>query len=144
MKKKFLNLILMLFMPFTLIGCVKTMKITDFDVFRNLPKNPSRIAFGTNSMSFIEEEGIYGELIEHEIQYETIEEIMEELFTVTYEGLQKNIKIDLHPIVRYLVIYDNHENNWKVELGLRHYKNRWYSPVNDYGLINLLYIAIST
>lgn len=133
----------MLLIPFTLTGCTKTMKITDFKVFKDLPKNPSRIVFGTNSMNFIEDEDIYGEPIEHEIQYEKIEEIMEELFTVTYEGLQKGIRIDLQPVVRYLVIYDNHENNWKVELGLRQHEDRWYSPINDDALINLLYISIT-
>ncbi|MDY0214681.1 MAG: hypothetical protein RBS24_04080 [Bacilli bacterium] len=119
------------------------LKISDFDGLGNLPKTPSRIVFGTNSMNYDENQGIYGEPIEYEIQIERVTEVMAELLTINYQGLQKDIAIDLPPIIRYLTIYDIHVNTWKVYLGLRWHDNRWYSPVNDDALITLLYSAIT-
>lgn len=72
MNKKLFLLIIGLITMILLSGCKQMMKITDFDDLKNLPKNPSRIVFGTNSRNFDENEGVYGEPIEYEVPFEKI------------------------------------------------------------------------
>lgn len=125
-----------------LVGCKNTMKITDFDGMRDLPRNPSRIVLGTNSMNFNEEDDIYGAPIEFEVQNVKIAEITDKLFSISYEAIPKNIDIDISPISRYLILYDDNGNKWTVNLGLRAHNGRLYSPVNDDELLTLLYETI--
>lgn len=70
---------------------------------------------------------------------EKIAVIAEKLFSVPYKILPENVDIDLSPIIRYLIFHDEDGNTWRVELGLRRHNERWYDPINDKELINLLY-----
>lgn len=139
MNKKWFLLIIGIIFTILLSGCKQTMKIADFDGLKDLPKNPSRIVFGTNSMNFDENESIYGEPIEYEVPNEKISQIAEKLFTISYKSLADNVDIDLSPIIRYVIFYNENGDTWKVQLGLKRQNERWYEPVNDKELIDFLY-----
>lgn len=141
MFKKVLILCVIVILVLVLAGC--KVAITDFQGFGDLPKNPSKIVFATNSMNFDEETGLYGDPIEYEVKSENITEIIEILFATKYKAFPKNVAIDLHPIKRYLVLYNDEGTTWTVHLGLRKYNERWYYPINDDDLITILYESIT-
>ena len=146
MVKKLTVLALMMVMVlglFGLGGCSSTLKITDFEGLGTLPRNPSKIIFATNSQNFYKDTEVYGDPIEYEIQSTKIAEVTEKLFSISYKAMDKNIKIDMSPIIRYLVFYDADGSTWTVGLGLRRHNGRWYSPVHDEDLIALLYESIT-
>ena len=137
MGKKSLYLGLLLIVIFTFAGCGGSLKITDFEGLKDLPKNPDRITFATNSQN-VDDDGIYGEPIEYEVQSAKIAEVTEKLFAISYKAEPKNIAIDPLPIIRILTFYNAEGKTWTVRLGLRRHGERWYSPIQDEALIALL------
>lgn len=134
---------IMLCWVFSFFGCSSTMRITDFNGLKDLPRNPSRIVFATNSQTFDEETELYGEPIEYEVKSTRIAEVTEKLFAISYKALDKNIEIDISPIIRILTFYNAEGAMWTVRLGLQRHNERWYSPVQDEALIMLLYESIT-
>lgn len=134
---------IMLFSVFGLGGCSSIVRIIDFEGLKDLPRNPSRIVFATNSQTFDEETVLYGEPIEYEIQSAKIAEVTEKLFVISYKALDKNIQIDMSPIIRTLTFFNTEGAKWTVQLGLRRHNERWYSPIQDDDLIALLYGSIT-
>lgn len=142
MFKKKIGLVVAIIMCLGLFaGCGRSLRITDFEGLNDLPKNPTKIIFGTNSKN-VNEDGIYGEPIEYEVPSLKIDEVMDKLFAVKYKALPKNIDIDISPIERYLIIY-NEDKSWIVKLGLQRHNGRWYDPINDKELVTLLYTFTS-
>lgn len=116
-------------------GCSK--KITNFDGLKDLPKNPSRLVYATNLHNEIED-GVYGELIEYEIERSKIAEITEKFFVITYNAMSKNIAIDMPPITRLLFFYNDDGVSWEVRIGLQRHNGRWYAPNQTDDLIAML------
>lgn len=142
--KKNILLGVMLIMSLGLLAaCQKTLSITDFDGLADLPRNPSRIVFGTNSNNYDDENGIYGEPIEYEIESEKSFEIIERLFDIKYKAYPKRTVIDLSPIINYLIFYTDDGEEWTVDLGLRRHNERWYYPTNGKDLITFLHESIT-
>lgn len=125
-----------------LAGCEKVMRITDFDGLKDLPRNPSRIMFGTNSQNYDDENGIYGDPIEHEIASNHIADVVDKLFAVRFEAYPEYVDIDLSPIIRYLVFYNDDSDTWTVYLGLIWHNGRWHYPIDNSDLITFLYELI--
>ena len=123
---------------FAFVGCNKTLKITDFEGLENLCQNPVKIVFETNAKNFDEEKDVYGETIEYEISSSRYTEITEKLFAISYKALDKYTLIDLYPIINILTFSDINGTEWTIHLGLRHHNTRWYSPINEEPLIELL------
>jgi len=125
------------------VGCGGLFKITDFEGLKDLPRNPSRIVFGTNSQNFDEDNEVYGDLIEYEIRDAKVTEVAEKLFAISYKAEPKDVVIDMPPITRILTFYNADGDTWTVRLGLQRHKERWYSPIQDEALIALLYESIT-
>ena len=123
-------------------GCGSSLKITNFEGLKDLPRNPTKIIFATNSQN-VTDDGIYGEPIEYEVQSEKIVEVTKMLFAISYKAEPKNIKIDMSPITRILTFYNEDGDTWTVRLGLQRHKERWYSPIQDEALIAVLYQSIT-
>ena len=123
---------------FAFVGCNKTLKITDFEGLENLCQNPVKIVFETNAKNFDEEKDVYGETIEYEISSSRYTEITEKLFAISYKALDKYTLIDLSPIINILTFSDINGTEWTIHLGLRYHNTRWYSPINEEPLIELL------
>ncbi len=125
-----------------LTGCEKVIRITNFHDMKDLPKNPTRIVFGTNSQNYDNENERYGDPIEYEIAGDKIAEIVDKLFAIRYEAYPDYVDIDLSPIVRYLVFYNDDGVTWTVYLGLIWHNERWYYPIDNSDLITFLYELI--
>lgn len=60
------------------------------------------------------------------------------LFSLKYKSFPKDTDIDLSPIINYIVLYDENDIFWHVDLGLRHHNGLWYDPINVNELLDIL------
>lgn len=102
-------------------GCSSTMKITDFEGLKDLPRNPSRIVFETDFQKGLPQE--------FDIPSDDIEAIMNKLFSRTYKKMSKHIDIDV--LNESLKIYDQDDTKWTVPVGVIYNNGRWHDPSQD-------------
>lgn len=136
MIKKILGLGVALIMCLGFSGCNNSMRITDFEGLKDLPRNPVKIVYSTNLQNF-DDDGVYGDLIEYEVPSGSVAEVMDNVFTISFKAMPKNIDVDMPAIERILIIY-NEEKNWTVKIGLLYHNKRWYEPSQHDALIEIL------
>lgn len=146
MIKKFILAVVMIILGLVFfVGCGrKSLLVTDFDGLKDLPRNPVRIVFTSNSRNYDEDSGVYGAPIDYEIESTKITQITEKVFTLSYTPLPKNVLIDISSIIYNLSFYNAEGEVWTVQLGPNQHNERWYLPLEDKFLIltALLYDSI--